>query len=174
MEQLKPDRQKVKYYHIEVEHTAIDSSTFKEIQRTSSIELVVVEPLVDHDTITQVQHRRFGPDDGRCILFHSKPTHWKDGRDNICRIIATKHPSNQHELIALSLVYYDKFSESVTIKEMQSYMKLIHCSVQKSDILIISQVVEMISCQRKISKECLMKLINVSMSSIQNMVCCHI
>ncbi len=130
-EKLKPSLNNINYHHIDVETTTIDRNTTKPQKTNVHVELVIVEPIVDMETISSVQHRRFGAGtiDGECIVFHSKPTHWGDD-GNVYRIIATRNPTNPNELLALSSIHFDKFSESVTRQEMQAYMKLIQCSVE--------------------------------------------
>lgn len=129
-DELKPSLKNIKFHHIDIETTVINRSTMEEVEIMSHVELVIVKPLVDMDTISAAQHRRFGQDtiDGECIVFHSKPTHWGDSK-NVYRIIATPNPSNANELLALSSIHFDDFSETVKVEEMQAYMKLVQCSV---------------------------------------------
>jgi len=129
--QLKPQLDHIHYHYIEIDHSVIDKVTLAHRKVNSFVELVIVDPLLDAEAITAVQHRRFGQDDdGASVVFHSKPKHWGVEKDNVYRIIATTSPSNSKELIALSTIHYDKFSETVSIEEMQAYMKLVQSSVQ--------------------------------------------
>lgn len=129
-DKLKPSLKNITCHHIDIETTAINRLTMEEQQIMSHVELVIVKPLVDMDTISAAQHRRFGQGtiDGECIVFHSKPTHWGDS-ENVYRIIATPNPSNADELLALSSIHFDRFSEMVNVEQMQAYMKLVQCSV---------------------------------------------
>jgi hypothetical protein len=130
-DELSPSTNNIKIHHIEVKQLAVTRDSHKPFIKSSLVELVIATPLVDSDAITSIQHRGFGPGDGSCVVFHSKPDHWV-GKDDVHRIITTPNENNTSELLALSSINYDSFCDKITNTERMEYMKLVQCSVLPS------------------------------------------
>lgn len=67
-----------------------------------------------------------------CHVFHSKPTHWGPCVPNVHRIIATRNPEDETELLVLSCIKYHFKKEIPLVRHRHTYVKMIQTAVSPS------------------------------------------
>ena len=118
------DNQEIRTSQFVLDHDTIDPTTCESLPSQSLIELVYVPPLFESDMLDELKHRRFGPNDGWCRTFHSKP----DPSSSVpqYRIIVTPSTRDESELVAVSTCCYaPQHRRKFNAEIMQEYVKAI-------------------------------------------------